>query len=185
MRGLERSTERRARLSQPAVGKAIYIDKILPNSEAARLEKAGKIKEGDEITMVSATFGDEMWSAKGIGKYRLEKSIAVRQGMTISFVVEGSDKDDKKRMKELAEKQSKEQARVARLQKMLTDEVKDEKKKVHASPSKQTRPALSDTATQPALLPAYNCACFAGTVWAVVDCAVRHVGPLPWLGGTR
>jgi len=98
-------------------GKAIYIDKILPNSEAARLEKAGKIKEGDEITMVSATFGDEMWSAKGIGKYRLEKSIAVRQGMTISFVVEGSDKDDKKRMKELAEKQSKEQARVARLQK--------------------------------------------------------------------
>jgi len=110
-------------------GKAIYIDKILPNSEAARLEKAGKIKEGDEITMVSATFGDEMWSAKGIGKYRLEKSIAVRQGMTISFVVEGSDKDDKKRMKELAEKQSKEQARVARLQKMLTDEVKDEKKK--------------------------------------------------------
>eukprot|EP00966_Prymnesium_polylepis_P307283 7100957-Prymnesium_polylepis.1 len=30
--------------------------------------------------MVSATFGDEMWSARGIGKYRLEKSIAVRQG---------------------------------------------------------------------------------------------------------
>merc|ERR1719231_588976 len=98
-------------------GKAVYIDKILPNTEASRLEKQGKIKVGDEVTMVSATFGDEMWSAKGIGKYRLEKSIAVRQGMTISFVVEGSSQDDKKRLKELAEKQSKEQERVSRLQK--------------------------------------------------------------------
>merc|ERR1719163_1954484 len=61
-------------------GKVIYIDKILPNTEAARLEREGKIRVGDEITMVSATFGDEMWSARGIGKYRLEKSIAVRQG---------------------------------------------------------------------------------------------------------
>lgn len=109
--------------------KAVYIDKILPNTEAARLEREGKIKVGDEITMVSATFGDEMWSARGVGKYRLEKSIAVRQGMTISFVVEGSDKDAKKRMKEMVEKQTKEQERVSRLQKMLSDEVNAEKKK--------------------------------------------------------
>merc|ERR1711871_107956 len=110
-------------------GKAVYIDKILPNTEAARLERDGKIRVGDEITMVSATFGDEMWSAKGIGKYRLEKSIAVRQGMTISFVVAGSSSDDKKRLKELSDKQAKEQARISRLQKMLTDEVTEEKKK--------------------------------------------------------
>merc|ERR1719453_849028 len=58
------------------------------NEEAAKLKRQGKIKEGDEITMVSATFGDEMWSARKVGKYRLEKSIAVRQGMTISFVFE-------------------------------------------------------------------------------------------------
>lgn len=50
-------------------GKAVYIDQIIPNSEAARLEKAGKLKKGDEVTMVSATFGNEMWSARGIGKY--------------------------------------------------------------------------------------------------------------------
>merc|ERR1719353_2821842 len=59
-------------------GKAVYIDAIIPGTEAARLEREGKIKKGDEITMVSATFGDEMWSARGVGKYRLEKSIAVR-----------------------------------------------------------------------------------------------------------
>merc|ERR1719231_2004855 len=84
-----------------------------PNAatEGARLEREGKIKVGDEIVMVSATFGDDMWSARGVGKYRLEKSIAVRQGATISFVVEGKDKDNQKRLKEMAEKQKKEQER--------------------------------------------------------------------------
>lgn len=125
--------------------KAVYIDKIIPGTEAARLEKEGKIKArwlrpqttpllapralghtaaassvglliwpllpcgsvgrrvscprsqvGDEITMVSATFGDEMWSARNVGKYRLEKSIAVRQGMQISFVFENSNDSSKK-----------------------------------------------------------------------------------------
>ena len=104
-------------------GKAIYIDKIVPNTEAARLQKAGKIQVGDEITMVSATFGDEMWSARGVGKMRLEKSIAVRQGMTISFVVEAKGAAEKKRLAELAKKQSEEQKKVNRLQKMLNDEV--------------------------------------------------------------
>merc|ERR1719453_1445297 len=67
-------------------GKAVIVDKIIPGTEAARLEQQGKLKVGDEITMVSATFGEELWSARGVGKYRLEKSIAVRQGATISFV---------------------------------------------------------------------------------------------------
>ena len=111
-------------------GKAVYIDKILPNTEAARLKREGKIKEGDEIVMVSATFGDEMWSARGVGKYRLEKSIAVRQGMTISFVVE--DKNKEKNMKKLADQQKKENDRMTRLQKQLTQEVEASKGKGYA-----------------------------------------------------
>jgi len=110
-------------------GKAVYIDKILPGSEAARLQKEGKIREGDQITMVSATFGDEMWSARGVGKYRLEKSIAVRQGMTISFVFENSDEGSKKQMREQAKLQEKENAKMTRLQKQLAAEVDEEKKK--------------------------------------------------------
>jgi len=110
-------------------GKAVYIDKIIPNSEADRLKKAGQISEGDEITMVSATFGDEMWSAKNVGKYRLEKSIAVRQGMTISFVFEGSDADSKRRAKLREEAAKKEAAKMSRLQAQLADEVKATKKK--------------------------------------------------------
>merc|ERR1719395_70429 len=97
-------------------GKAVFIGKIVPNSEAARLEKQGKIKEGDEITMVSATFGDEMWSARGVGKYRLEKSIAVRQGMTISFVVEGRDDNSRRALAAQQKKAEAEAKRISRLQ---------------------------------------------------------------------
>jgi len=104
-------------------GKAVYIEKILPNTEAARLEQQGKIKKGDQITMVSATFGDEMWSARGIGKYRLEKSIAVRQGNGISFVLENSDDGSKKEMERLAKLQKAENDKISRLQKQMAGEV--------------------------------------------------------------
>merc|ERR1719478_884084 len=106
--------------------KAVIIDKILPGTEADNLKKQGKIKEGDEITMVSATFGDEMWSARGIGKMRLEKSIAVRQGMFIEFVFENSnDKANKK----LSDSAKKEQDKMNRLQQQLAAEVDAENKK--------------------------------------------------------
>jgi hypothetical protein len=105
-------------------GKQVVIDKIVPGTEASRLQKQGKIAVGDEVTMVSATFGDEMWSARGVGKMRLEKSIAVRQGMTISFVFEGARDLSKERAQ--AEKQARLQTR---LQKQLQDEVDQEKKK--------------------------------------------------------
>ena len=91
-------------------GKAVFIDKIFPNSEAARLEKAGQISVGDEITMVSATFGDEMWSARGIGKMH-SRSPSLFTGMTISFVTESTDKNKQKNMKAMQEKADKEAAR--------------------------------------------------------------------------
>jgi len=114
-------------------GKAVYIEKIVPGTEAARLEQQGKIKKGDQVTMVSATFGDEMWSARGVGKYRLEKSIAVRQGMTISFVFENSDENSKKAMAARAKALQKENDKMSRLQKQLAAEVDEEK---------ETRPKL-------------------------------------------
>lgn len=109
--------------------KAVYIDKILPQTEAATLKQKGLIEEGDEIVMVSATFGDELWSARGVGKMRLEKSISVRQGMFIKFAVESSDSANKARQKKLAEEAKKQAALNTRLQKQLSAEVESEKKK--------------------------------------------------------
>ena len=110
-------------------GKAVYIDKIVEGTEAAKLKKEGKIKEGDEVTMVSATFGDEMWSARRIGKMRLEKSIAVRQGMTISFVFESKDQKAKQNNSARQKEIEKEKERMTRMQKQLLNEVEQEKKK--------------------------------------------------------
>ena len=100
-----------------------------PHDTAARLERNGQIKPGDEVTMVSAAFGDEMWSSRGVGKYRLEKSIAVRQGMSISFVVESSSDSKKRNMQQFKKKRDAEAERMTRLQKQLAQEVEDDKKK--------------------------------------------------------
>merc|ERR1719387_18663 len=110
-------------------GKAVYIDQIIPGTQAAALEAKGQISKGDEITMVSATFGDEMWSAKNVGKYRLEKSIAVRQGMFIKFVVEASDDNSKAKQKARAEAAEKEQKKISRLQAELQKDVDNSKAK--------------------------------------------------------
>lgn len=104
--------------------KAVFIDKIVPGTEAASLQARGKINEGDEVTMVSATFGDEMWSARGIGKYRLEKSIAVRQGATIAFVFENKKKDRPNQAQIQKEKD-----RMSRMQQQLAKEVDANKSK--------------------------------------------------------
>jgi hypothetical protein len=38
------------------------------------------VKEGDIVTMCSATFGDEMWSTRGVGLSRVLAAIRVRSG---------------------------------------------------------------------------------------------------------
>ena len=86
--------------------------------------------------MVSATFGGEVWSAKGIGKMRLEKCIAVRQGMTIDFVVERSGEKDKKAKQKASEAAKKEAEKMSRLQAQLTREVKEDKQEFSQNPFK-------------------------------------------------
>lgn len=49
-------------LNQDATGN-VYIESVAPKGYAAR---TGKVKEGDIVTMCSATFGDEMWSTRGL-----------------------------------------------------------------------------------------------------------------------
>ena len=80
-----------------------------------------------------------MWSARGIGKQRLEKSIAVRQGMVIKFVIEASDDNSKAKQKALAEKLAKEAKMTSRLQ-----------AEVRAPPDASTHP---DAPTHPAGTP--------------------------------
>ena len=71
-------------LNQDDMGN-VYVETVAPRGNAAR---TGLVKEGDIVTMCSATFGDQMWSTRGAGLARVLAAIRVRAGPTVSLVFE-------------------------------------------------------------------------------------------------
>jgi hypothetical protein len=63
----------------------VFVQTVAPRGNAAR---SGMVQEGDIVTMCSATFGDEMWSCRGVGLTRVLAAIRVRAGPTVSLVFE-------------------------------------------------------------------------------------------------
>jgi hypothetical protein len=90
-----------------------------------------QVKEGDVLTMCSATFGDQMWSTRGVGLTRVLAAIRVRAGPTVKLVFENPKEGKKKR--EITQKQAKqmEEARQraqAKKDALLKELESDEKK---------------------------------------------------------
>ena len=69
----------------------VFIAEVNPGSNGA---KAG-LKAGERISMVSATFGNELWSTQGAGLGRVTKAIKVRVGTSVKLVVQ-NDQEIKK-----------------------------------------------------------------------------------------
>mmetsp|Transcript_2084 Transcript_2084/g.4515 ORF Transcript_2084/g.4515 Transcript_2084/m.4515 type:complete len:196 (-) Transcript_2084:290-877(-) len=65
----------------------VFVQTVAPKGNAAR---TGNIKEGDIVTMCSATFGDQMWSCRGVGLTRVLAAIRVRAGPTVNLVFEST-----------------------------------------------------------------------------------------------
>lgn len=65
----------------------VFVQTVAPRGNAAR---SGLVKEGDIVTMCSATFGDQMWSCRGVGLTRVLAAIRVRAGPTVSLVFEST-----------------------------------------------------------------------------------------------
>lgn len=63
----------------------VFVQTVAPKGNAAR---SGQVQEGDIVTMCSATFGDQMWSTRGVGLTRVLAAIRVRAGPTVSLVFE-------------------------------------------------------------------------------------------------
>mmetsp|Transcript_19086 Transcript_19086/g.22951 ORF Transcript_19086/g.22951 Transcript_19086/m.22951 type:complete len:194 (-) Transcript_19086:182-763(-) len=106
----------------------VFVETVAPRGNAAR---TGKVKEGDIVTMCSATFGDQMWSTRGVGLTRVLAAIRVRAGPTVSLVFE--DAVEGKRKASMTTKQAKamEEARIAAQKKkdsLLSELEKDEEK---------------------------------------------------------
>eukprot|EP00980_Cylindrotheca_fusiformis_P005335 scaffold1138_cov128-Cylindrotheca_fusiformis.AAC.17 len=88
----------------------VYVEAVAPKGNAAR---TGKVKEGDIVTMCSATFGDEMWSTRGVGLTRVLAAIRVRSGNTVKLVLESPDQYKKKASVTKKQRQAMEDARKA------------------------------------------------------------------------
>jgi len=88
----------------------VFIAKIDPAGNAA--QSGFDIRVGDIITAVSATFGDEVWSTRGVGLDRVLKSIKIRSGDFVTLVLEGQDENDS--LKTIAAKNAEERRKDAR-----------------------------------------------------------------------
>ena len=66
----------------------VFVQTVAPKGNAAR---SGLVKEGDIVTMCSATFGSQMWSCRGVGLTRVLAAIRVRAGPTVSLVFESQN----------------------------------------------------------------------------------------------
>jgi len=71
----------------------VFVAVVAPKGNAAR---SGMVKKGDVVTMTSATFGDQMWSCRGVGLSRVEAAIRVRAGPTVKLALESTNEKTNK-----------------------------------------------------------------------------------------
>lgn len=107
----------------------VVVQTVAPRGNAAR---SGLVKEGDIVTMCSATFGDQMWSCRGVGLTRVLAAIRVRAGPTVSLVFESQNQRKVKGVEVAKQAQAardaKERAQAKRDQ--LLNELEDDEKKI-------------------------------------------------------
>jgi len=76
-----------------------YVKSIEPNGRAA---KTGKVFVGDRIAMVSATFGDDMWTCRGVGLNRVLAAIKVRNSKPVKLALEAVNEAEEKKRRAIA-----------------------------------------------------------------------------------
>ena len=80
----------------------VFVKKVEPSGRAA---KSGKVFEGDYVSMVSATFGDDLWSARGVGLNRVLVSIKSRNTKPVTLVLEAKNEAEEKKRRAIAFKE--------------------------------------------------------------------------------
>ena len=107
----------------------VFVQTVAPRGNAAR---SGMVQEGDIVTMCSATFGDEMWSCRGVGLTRVLAAIRVRAGPTVSLVFESRQEKKLKGAEVSRQAKAAQEARERAQAKrdMLLQELEDDEKKL-------------------------------------------------------
>jgi C-terminal processing protease CtpA/Prc len=79
--------------------KNVYVKSIDADGRAAR---TGKIFVGDRIAMASATFGNDMWSCRGVGLSRVLTAIRMRNTSPVRLVLEAPDEAEEIKRRAIA-----------------------------------------------------------------------------------
>jgi len=106
----------------------VYVDAVAPKGNAAR---TGMVKEGDIVTMCSATFGDQMWNCRGVGLTRVLAAIRVRAGPNVKLVFESTNEKNSKwenTAKSMAQAEEARKRAQAKKDDLLSELEDDEKK---------------------------------------------------------
>jgi hypothetical protein len=59
-----------------------------------------------QISFISATFGDDLWSVKGAGLARVQSAVKVRQGNSVTLVLESTNESKAKIAKAVSNSRS-------------------------------------------------------------------------------
>merc|ERR1719230_2273484 len=106
----------------------VYVKSIEKNSRA---EKSNMVFVGDYVRMVSATFGDDLWSTRGVGLNRVLVSIKSRNTKPVTLVLEAKNEAEEKKRRAVAFKELTEEEKRVKQEKddaLLAQMAEDDKK---------------------------------------------------------
>eukprot|EP00607_Mallomonas_marina_P008079 CAMPEP_0182418320 /NCGR_PEP_ID=MMETSP1167-20130531/2785_1 /TAXON_ID=2988 /ORGANISM="Mallomonas Sp, Strain CCMP3275" /LENGTH=160 /DNA_ID=CAMNT_0024592479 /DNA_START=228 /DNA_END=710 /DNA_ORIENTATION=- len=77
----------------------VFVSSITPGGRA---DRSGLVFKGDYVAMCSATFGEDMWSCRGVGLTRVLTAIKVRNNKPVKLVLEAADEQEEKKRRAIA-----------------------------------------------------------------------------------
>lgn len=100
------ATDRVVELKKP-MGMELDEDKdgnvfVKSIEKGGRADKSGLVFEGDYVTMVSATFGDDLWTCRNVGLTRVLSCIKVRNTKPVKLVLEAATEEEEKKRRAIA-----------------------------------------------------------------------------------
>lgn len=98
--------------------------------KGGRAERSGKVFVGDYVAMCSATFGDDMWSCRGVGLNRVISAIRVRNTKPVRLVLEAANEMEEKKRRAIAFKELTEEEKRLEQEKadqLLADMLEEDK----------------------------------------------------------
>jgi C-terminal processing protease CtpA/Prc len=103
---------------------------VVEVEKGGRAERTGKVFQGDYIAMAQATFGDDMWSCRGVGLDRVLSVVKMRNNKPVKLVLEAANEAEEKKRRAIAFAEASEEEKAAKKLKddaLLADMLEEDK----------------------------------------------------------